>query len=1285
MKTRSKLIIWIITAAMILTSLSAFAFSAAAETTPTVDTVQKDIYANGTPIIIEAGTTEGYSKIKYGGTYLDLDPGTEGVQGEADLSQYNIYGGYYNSNYTGNTMITMTGGTVKTIYGGGYGYYEYSKVTGDTTVIISGGTVKTIYGGGNAEDYTTLTGNTNVIVSGGTINNIYGGGEFGDVIGNTNVTVDGESTFVESIYGGGDFGNVTGNTSVVIKGKAQLDSNVYGGGYFGNVTGNTRVTISENVTVSCVVGGGVGYSTASEDMGRIYGNTSVMIEENVLVHGHIFGGGWSSSATVNGNTTVIISGGTVKNDGNSLYGKICGGGNYGSVSGSTTTVILGGTVILDKVSGACGESDKTVGSSLVIKNNTAEFNYSEGITEHKISDYVTVPSGVTVTVQEGKTLYVEEGATLDIAEGASVSVGDGAYIINDGEVKLNGTITGNVNITSVVLSDTNITYSGTEIKPAVTVKLAGSDQQTVELRENIDYTLSYSSEEIINVGTYTVTVTGKAGTDYAGLNVTKSFTIHPATISDTTVSLSDDNLYFSNSEVSPGVIFLVNKDISLSLSSNDYDATFSPDNKNVGEVTMTITGKGNFTGTVIKNFNIIYFPSPALSEFNVSGHSYIALKENVNDNVYWFKDGADATVYPPYGSISTTLDGRPYGESVTFREGDEKKVYLRKTLSAPGNGIPYALTDAIDLSSILKWDSTAPTGEITLSPEIDVKSRWDGIDFKWFFESAQTLAVVAEDAESGIKSVEYYISNGKIDNMASIEEWKTYDEINRITLDKDGKYFVYVKITDNVGNVTYENTDGIVIFSDSTLNTTNINTVYKSTEEDQKISISLNGNTVNSVMVGGDELTKDTEYSVLDNGDISLKASYLNTLNAGQYTVTVMYNPQGESYVDAENNMKPADTDITLYVAKADPKYEIPTGLKAYHGQTRDDIALPIVPNGEWKWSDDPAVSTDLIGVGKKFFKASFIPNDQANYNNVYNVNFTIEVLPITVIPPMEDRTVFVYNGEEHTYGVSDTSEYNVEGNVKTFAGKHTVTVTLLDKDNYVWADGTTDDLEYEFVIARAPSIITAKPAANDLTYNGEHQTIAKASMVSGGKMLYSVSYGTRKCSGIWYESIPTVKEAGKYYVWFKVNGDENHEDIAPDYIEVVVKQKAVNVVWGETEFAYDGEYHKPTATLVGVFEGDVCEAEISGLRKTLGWHTARVVALSDPNYVVVENESVSFTISDSKGVHESEIKAREEERAEKKAQLEAEAEKTADVIVDTIIEAIKKALMALVTSIFAR
>ena len=85
----------------------------------------------------------------------------------------------------------------------------------------------------------------------------------------------------------------------------------------------------------------------------------------------------------------------------------------------------------------------------------------------------------------------------------------------------------------------------------------------------------------------------------------------------------------------------------------------------------------------------------------------------------------------------------------------------------------------------------------------------------------------------------------------------------------------------------------------------------------------------------------------------------------------------------------------------------------------------------------------------------------------------TVEKKPITA--PAADATVFTYNGTGQTYALAEDGAYTITGNKQTNANEtgYAVTVALKDTANTQWADGTTANKTYTFVIGKA--VITVK------------------------------------------------------------------------------------------------------------------------------------------------------------------------------------------------------------------
>ena len=140
------------------------------------------------------------------------------------------------------------------------------------------------------------------------------------------------------------------------------------------------------------------------------------------------------------------------------------------------------------------------------------------------------------------------------------------------------------------------TYSGQNIAPGITVYDNGVYVPPTEY--------SYESNNL-NAGTGTVMITALASSKkYTGY-ATKSFNILPRllTANGTTYSLATDSYVYDGTAKTPAVNITVEKGEPMPVLDTDYTVTYS-DNTNVGTGKATITGKGNFTGTVEKSFTI---------------------------------------------------------------------------------------------------------------------------------------------------------------------------------------------------------------------------------------------------------------------------------------------------------------------------------------------------------------------------------------------------------------------------------------------------------------------------------------------------------------------------------------------------------------------------------------------------------------------------------------------------------------------------------------------------------
>lgn len=312
---------------------------------------EKLFFANGVDITIEKRTdgNEG-ALIKWDGGEL-LVP--------ADIR---VFGAGHNTNtYYEKTNITMNGGTVRIIVGGGL----HESNVGTTNIVMNDGKVNTIYGGsassfssstchrpwynGDAEESTSRVISANVTVKNGTVEGIvYGGGEGISYTGTTNVQIE------------------NGNISYVIAGGSN--------GYTG--TSNVEINGGTINIVQSVNRGSMDYSYIKINGGKI---------ENAYVAGD------ASDSTVTGtieSANMEIKGGKVTN----AYVGTNGGQNVSAKDVATLSYNKSTVTNID---------DTKFNEDKIIKTVTLTFS-SEGETES-----IQVPAGTIFTEEDLNSLRDE--------------------------------------------------------------------------------------------------------------------------------------------------------------------------------------------------------------------------------------------------------------------------------------------------------------------------------------------------------------------------------------------------------------------------------------------------------------------------------------------------------------------------------------------------------------------------------------------------------------------------------------------------------------------------------------------------------------------------------------------------------------------------------------------------------------------------------------------------------------------------------------------------------------
>lgn len=154
----------------------------------------------------------------------------------------------------------------------------------------------------------------------------------------------------------------------------------------------------------------------------------------------------------------------------------------------------------------------------------------------------------------------------------------------------------NLSKATVELPAQNVEYTGQAIEftnPGVKVKVAGEEISKGEY----GYQIAYSNNT--NVGKASLVITPGEKSDYVG-SITKTFTIKAKKADGFSVADISEVIY-NGTALKPQVV--VSDGEKVLEAEKDYTLSYA-NNTNAGQATVTIKGKGNYTGTVKKSFTI---------------------------------------------------------------------------------------------------------------------------------------------------------------------------------------------------------------------------------------------------------------------------------------------------------------------------------------------------------------------------------------------------------------------------------------------------------------------------------------------------------------------------------------------------------------------------------------------------------------------------------------------------------------------------------------------------------
>ncbi len=324
---------------------------------------------------------------------------------------------------------------------------------------------------------------------------------------------------------------------------------------------------------------------------------------------------------------------------------------------------------------------------------------------------ITVPSATyngkaqkpAVTVKYNNYKF-KNGTDYTLSYKNNTKIGTATVTVK-GKGKLSGTksVTFKINAkpikNAVITYNNSLTYNGSTLSPAVTVKYGNAT-----LKKNTDYTVAYSNN--VNAGTGTITITGKG--IYGG-SVKKTFTIKKLGISATAVSGTGNKVY-TGSVIKP--VPAVKVGGRTLKNGTDFTVSYK-NNTEPGTATLKVTGKGNYSGSVSKTFKIT---ARAINDVEVTVPDTVFTGEQVRPDVvvsygsYQFINNSDYTLSfkdnVNIGTASVVVTGKNHlsgSRTVTF---PIEKADISST--------EIAVKDATFTGSAVKSGVDVKLGNVTL-------------------------------------------------------------------------------------------------------------------------------------------------------------------------------------------------------------------------------------------------------------------------------------------------------------------------------------------------------------------------------------------------------------------------------------------------------------------------------------------------------------------------------------------------------------------------------------------
>ena len=696
---------------------------------------------------------------------------------------------------------------------------------------------------------------------------------------------------------------------------------------------------------------------------------------------------------------------------------------------------------------------------------------------------------------------------------------------------------------NTIYSDESVitTYSGNNLVIPEATSVFGEEKIT--LKDSAGVTI----ENIINVGTYSITYTIADTADYNGCTKTIPVTVNKYTTND--ISFTDAGITGSGTE------FEVTKEYKGSSYS-----TFEYTEPAFGRVrvtkTIASTGDSTINMTTVNTYKLVYTVEDT---DNYNGFTKTLIFNLVQNTSHDFTvavvDGKDQAQYNKDGYTLPSYSGSYFG-------------VVKTTITNSSSEVVNAITDVgvynirYYIDETVNWAAKEHNVEVKIVPNENLFTI-NEYSLNNFYKNKAYDAPSYVSPEYGTVNISYKKYNA---------ETSAYEDCESLL--NIGQYKVYYNTNVN-GNPNYKESSNEIEFNIIKYDGTYIQieqftaeNVYKGTK--YKIPYAV------AYPFG------DLTISMTRNG-VAVDAENLQILDVGEYIIT--YKVEGtENYTGAEES-------ITMTITQAtDNDFTIKSTVPA---KTFDNVAvvLPETTNPKYGKVEVSILLNETI--------VSEI-RDAGNYTVVYKVPGTENYAEVSktidvvinkftsndlIVSEVED---FDYTGKAlvlssptgYTYGtpVVTIKKDDVEVESIKDSGSYVVTYAIADTANY---NGVEKSIS--FTINKLDNVISIADAF-EVEYKGEAVTIPEA-LVRDGECLSQMKNGD--------EVILQIRDVGSYKIIYTSPETTNFKSMTKE-VSYTVKKAKISVSIKNLVKDYNKEAYVPVIVKSGILAIDDSESQVS-------------------------------------------------------------------------------------------